>query len=67
MGEEIDALKAATKTFKFEMVMAVNGARVVARWENKGVLPPTFEDEPAIPLVSEMDVDLSVKPRGSPT
>ena len=34
---------------------------------NKGVLPPTFEDEPAIPLVSEMDVDSSVKPRGSPS
>ncbi|KAH0884081.1 LOW QUALITY PROTEIN: hypothetical protein HID58_060177 [Brassica napus] len=91
MGEEVDALKAATKTFKFEMVMGVNGARVVARWEkqtaqwdlvttleqykvlveeearNKGVLPPTFEDEPAIPLVSEMDVDSSVKPRGSPS
>ena len=33
MGEEVDALKAATKTFKFEMVMGVNGARVVARWE----------------------------------
>ncbi|KAF3498437.1 hypothetical protein DY000_02052844 [Brassica cretica] len=34
---------------------------------NKGAPPPTFEDEPAIPPVSEMDVDLFVKPRGSPT
>ncbi|KAF3544715.1 hypothetical protein DY000_02007799 [Brassica cretica] len=33
LGEEIDVLKAAAETFKFEMVMAVNGARVVARWE----------------------------------
>ena len=32
---------------------------------NKGVLPPTFEDELAIPPISEMDVDSSVKPRGS--
>ncbi|KAL0789838.1 hypothetical protein Bca101_006084 [Brassica carinata] len=97
LGEEIDVLKAAAETFKFEMVMAANGARVVARWElmrewlrkqsaqwdlamaleqykavvreearNKGVLPPTFEDEPAIPPISEMDVDSSVKARGSP-
>ncbi|KAF2574233.1 hypothetical protein F2Q70_00002746 [Brassica cretica] len=98
LEEEIDALKAAVETFKFEMVMAVNGVRVVARWElmrewlrnqsaqwdlakvleqykaviqeearNKGAPPPTFEDELAIPLVSEMDVDSSVKPRGSST
>ncbi|KAH0903319.1 LOW QUALITY PROTEIN: hypothetical protein HID58_042822 [Brassica napus] len=98
LEEEIDALKAAAKTFKFEMVVAVNRARVVARWElmrewlrkqsahwdlvtaleqykavvqeesrNKGVPPPTFEDESAIPPVFEMDVDSSVKPRGSPT
>ncbi|KAF3606883.1 hypothetical protein DY000_02047859 [Brassica cretica] len=33
LGEEIDALKSAVETFKFEMVMAVNGVRVVARWE----------------------------------
>ncbi|KAF3570359.1 hypothetical protein F2Q69_00058465 [Brassica cretica] len=80
------------------MLMAVNGARVIARWElmrewsrkqsvrwdlvtaleqykavvqekakNKSAPPPTFEDEPAIPRVSDMDVDSSVKPRGSPT
>ncbi|KAH0879382.1 hypothetical protein HID58_066776, partial [Brassica napus] len=93
LEEETDALKAAAETFKFEMVMAVNGARVVACWElmrewlrkhsaqwdltkaleqykaarNKGAPPPTFEDEPAILLVSEMDVDSSVKPRGSLT
>ena len=97
LGEEIDVLKAVAETFKFEMVMAVNGARVVARWElmrewlrkqnaqwdlattleqykavvreeakNKGVLPPTFEDEHVIPPISEMDVDSSVKPRRSP-
>ncbi|KAF2569341.1 hypothetical protein F2Q68_00025651 [Brassica cretica] len=96
LGEEIDALKVAAETFKFEIVMAVNGARVVARLEsmrewlrkqsaqwdlvtaleqykavvqgetrNEGVLPPTFEDEPAILPVFEMDVDSSVKPRGS--
>ncbi|KAF2546903.1 hypothetical protein F2Q70_00021909 [Brassica cretica] len=33
LEEETDALKAAAETFKFEMVMAVNGARVVACWE----------------------------------
>ncbi|KAH0858849.1 hypothetical protein HID58_087110 [Brassica napus] len=92
LEEEINVPKAAAETFKLEMVMAVNGARVVARWElmrewlkkqsdqwelakaleqykvvireearNKGA-PPTFEDEPDIPLVPEMDVDSSVKP-----
>ena len=30
---DIEALKMAAETFKFEMVMAVNGARVVASWE----------------------------------
>ena len=29
LEEEIDALKAAAETFKFEMVMVVDGARVV--------------------------------------
>ena len=33
LEEDIEALKAAAGTFKFEMVMAVNGARVVTRWE----------------------------------
>ncbi|KAL0668448.1 hypothetical protein Bca4012_031152 [Brassica carinata] len=33
LQEDIEALKAAAETFKFETVMAVNGARVVARWE----------------------------------
>ena len=33
MEEDIEALKAAAETFKFDMVMAVNGARVVARRE----------------------------------
>ena len=97
LEEEIDTLKAAVETFKFEMVMPVNEPKVYACWElmrewlrkqsakwdlvtaleqykavvqeddmNKGVPPPTFEDEPVILLVSEMDVDLSVKPRGSP-
>ncbi|KAF2572632.1 hypothetical protein F2Q70_00002961 [Brassica cretica] len=87
LEEEINVPKAAAETFKLEMVMAVNGARVVARWElmrewlkkqsdqwelakaleqykvvireearNKGA-PPTFEDEPDIPLVPEMDMD----------
>ncbi|KAL0654760.1 hypothetical protein Bca4012_075344 [Brassica carinata] len=84
LEEDIEALKAAAETFKFEMVMAVNGARLVARWElmraleqykavvqeearSKGAPLPTFEDEPAIPPSSDMDVDSSVKLRGSPT
>ncbi|KAH0858899.1 LOW QUALITY PROTEIN: hypothetical protein HID58_087160, partial [Brassica napus] len=95
MEEDIEALKAAAETFKFDMVMAVNGARVVARrelmrekqsahWDlvtaleqykavvqeearSKGAPLPTLEDEPAIPPSSDMDVDSSVKPRGSPT
>ncbi|KAH0898835.1 hypothetical protein HID58_048403 [Brassica napus] len=98
LEEDIEVLKAAAETFKFEMVMAVNGARVVARWElmrewlrkqsaqwdlvtaleqyktvvqeearSKGAPLPTFEDEPAIPPSSDMDMDSSVKPRGSPT
>ncbi|KAF3529045.1 hypothetical protein DY000_02040569 [Brassica cretica] len=33
LQEDIEALKAAAETFKFETMMAVNGARVVARWE----------------------------------
>ncbi|KAF2538110.1 hypothetical protein F2Q68_00020656 [Brassica cretica] len=33
LEEDIEALKEAAETFKFEMVMAVNRARVVARWE----------------------------------
>ncbi|KAL0683773.1 hypothetical protein Bca4012_050621 [Brassica carinata] len=33
LEEDIEALRAAAETFKFEMVMAVNGARVVVRWE----------------------------------
>ena len=33
LKEDIEALKAVAQTFMFEMVMAVNGARVVARWE----------------------------------
>ena len=33
LEEDIEALKAAVETFKFEMVMAMNRARVVARWE----------------------------------
>ncbi|KAF2538743.1 hypothetical protein F2Q68_00021783 [Brassica cretica] len=77
------------ETLKLEMVMAVNGARIVSRWElmrewlnkqsgqwdlnraldqykmvileeakKKGDPPLSFEDEPAIPPASEMDVDL---------
>ena len=33
LEEGINVLKAAVETFMLEMVMAVNGARVVARWE----------------------------------
>ena len=86
-------LEEEMETLKREMVMAVNGARIVTRWElmrewlnkqsgqwdliraldhykivileeakNNGIPPPSFEDEPAIPPASEMDVDSSVKP-----
>ncbi|KAF2619196.1 hypothetical protein F2Q68_00039207 [Brassica cretica] len=75
LEEEIDALKAAAETFKFEMsarwdlVTTLEQYKAVVQEEarNKGAPPPTFEDEPAIPPVSEMDVDSFVKPRGSPT
>ncbi|KAL0730337.1 hypothetical protein Bca4012_026430 [Brassica carinata] len=33
LEEESSALKAVAETFKPEMVMAVNGARIIARWE----------------------------------
>ena len=33
LEEDIEALKVAAETFKFEMVMAMNGARVFAHWE----------------------------------
>ncbi|KAH0883864.1 LOW QUALITY PROTEIN: hypothetical protein HID58_059960 [Brassica napus] len=33
LEEDIEALRAAAETFKFEMVMCVNGASVIARWE----------------------------------
>ena len=87
-------LEEAMGTLKLEMVMSVNGARVIARWElmrewlkgqsnqwdlvkaleqykaitleeakNKIAPLPTFEDEPAIPSVSRMDVDR--RPGGS--
>ncbi|KAF3572077.1 hypothetical protein F2Q69_00059615 [Brassica cretica] len=87
LEEGIDILKTAAETFKLEMVMAVKGARVIARWEsmrewlkkqndqwdlakaleqykavireeamNKSVPPPTFEDKPVIPPVSDMDL-----------
>ncbi|KAL0730406.1 hypothetical protein Bca4012_026499 [Brassica carinata] len=93
LTEEIDALKAAAENFKLEMVMAVSGARVVARWElmmewikkqsdqwdlakaldqyktvvleeakNKGIVPPSFDDEPAVPPSHDMDVESSAKP-----
>ena len=35
---------------------------VLAEANIKGVLPPTFEVEPAIPSASDMEVDFSVKP-----
>ncbi|KAF3513182.1 hypothetical protein F2Q69_00006619 [Brassica cretica] len=68
--EGINVLKAAVETFMLEMDLAkaLEQYKVVI-WEearNKGVPPPTFEDEPAIPLVSELDVDSSAKPGGSP-
>ncbi|KAF3566993.1 hypothetical protein DY000_02014508 [Brassica cretica] len=71
LEEDIKALKAAAETFKFEMVIAVNGARYKAvvqeEARSKGAPLPTLEDEPAIPPSFDMDVDSSVKPRGSPT
>ncbi|KAL0745154.1 hypothetical protein Bca101_101096 [Brassica carinata] len=53
---------------KWDLVTALEQYKAVVQEDdmNKGVPPPTFEDEPVILLVSEMDVDLSVKPRGSP-
>ncbi|KAL0704874.1 hypothetical protein Bca4012_071299 [Brassica carinata] len=90
--EVIDTLKADAENFNLELVMAVNGARVLARWElmrewlkkqsdqwdlakaldqykmvmieearNKRVAPPSFDDEPAIPPTSEMDVGSSAR------
>ena len=35
---------------------------VLAEANIKGVVPPTFEDEPTIPSASDMEVDFSVKP-----
>ncbi|KAL0750300.1 hypothetical protein Bca101_032303 [Brassica carinata] len=63
------------ETLKLEMVMAEQSGQwdlsraldqnkmvVLEEAKNKGDPPPSFEDEPAIPPASEMDVDLSVKP-----
>ena len=94
IGKRNSELEEAMGTLKLEMVMGVNGARVIARWElmrewlkgqsnqwdlvkaleqykaitleeakNKIAPLPTFEDEPAIPSVSRMDVDR--RPGGS--
>ncbi|KAF2538112.1 hypothetical protein F2Q68_00020654 [Brassica cretica] len=63
LEEDIEALKAAVETFKFEMVMAMNRARYKAvvqeEARSKGAPLPTFEDGPAIPPSSDMDVDSS--------
>ena len=95
-SQKSQGLEEEVEILKLEMVMAVNGARIVARWElmrewlnkqssqwdlnrvldqykmvileeakNKGDPPPSFEDDPAIPPASEMDVDSSVKPLGA--
>ena len=94
IGKKNQELEEAIETLRLEMVMAVNGARVTARWElmsewlqkksnqwdlakaleqyktvaleeaqNKGAPVPTFEDEPVVPHVSGMDIDL--RPGGS--
>ena len=95
IGKKNQELEEAIETLRLEMVMAVNGARVTARWElmsewlqkksnqwdlakaleqyktvaleeaqNKGAPVPTFEDEPVVPHVSGMDIDL--RPGGLP-
>nr|VDC61082.1 unnamed protein product [Brassica rapa] len=53
-------LEEAMETLRLEMVMAVNGEREA---QNKGAPVPTFEDEPDVPYVSGMDIDL--RPGGS--
>ncbi|KAF3588692.1 hypothetical protein F2Q69_00028855 [Brassica cretica] len=57
----------AKHSAQWDLVTALDQYKAVVREEarNKGVLPPTFEDELAIPPISEMVVDSSVKPRGS--
>ena len=54
---------------RWDLLTTLEQYKAVVREEarNKGAPPPTFKDEPAIPPVSEMDVDSFVKPRGSPT
>ena len=94
IGKKNQELEETIETLRLEMVMAINGARVTARWElmrewlqkksnqwdlakdleqyktialeeaqNKGAPVPTFEDEPVVPHVSGMDIDL--RPGGS--
>ncbi|KAF3556701.1 hypothetical protein F2Q69_00013462 [Brassica cretica] len=89
IGKKNQELEETIETLRLEMVMAINGARVTARWElmrewlqkksnqwdlakaleqykmvaleeaqNKGAPVPTFEDEPAVPHFSGMDIDL---------
>ncbi|KAL0898711.1 hypothetical protein Bca101_082672 [Brassica carinata] len=60
-------IKTAAENFKLEMVMALNGALdqyktvVLEEAKNKGIAPPSFDDEPAIPSSYEMDVESSAK------
>ncbi|KAF3538105.1 hypothetical protein F2Q69_00021324 [Brassica cretica] len=58
-------LRKSAEAFMYEMVMAEMDQYktvVLAEANIKGVIPPTFEDEPAIPSASDMKVDFSVKP-----
>ena len=52
---------------QWDLAKALEQYKAVIREEarNKGVPPPTFEDEPAIPPVSKMEVDSSAKLGGS--
>ncbi|WZZ35177.1 hypothetical protein YC2023_018578 [Brassica napus] len=54
---------------QWDLVTALEQYKTVVQEEarSKGAPLPTFEDEPAIPPSSDMDMDSSVKPRGSPT
>ncbi|KAF3496514.1 hypothetical protein DY000_02052576 [Brassica cretica] len=49
---------------QWDLIRALDQYKMVILEEakNNGIPPPSFEDEPAIPPASEMDVDSSVKP-----
>ncbi|KAL0734221.1 hypothetical protein Bca4012_010431 [Brassica carinata] len=58
-------IKTAAENFKIEMVMAALDqykAVVLGEAKNKGIAPPSFDDEPAVPSSYEMDVESSARP-----